>query len=65
MTEQTGNNKPNDAEGLAFPLSGNEREALERVLLTSFDYADIDPSVRELADAILAAGFRRSEARHD
>ncbi|RBO72826.1 hypothetical protein [Microbacterium sp. H6] len=25
MTEQTGNNKPNDAEGLAFPLSGNEK----------------------------------------
>ncbi|MFF1540472.1 hypothetical protein ACFVWL_10350 [Microbacterium sp. NPDC058269] len=25
MTEQTGNNKPNEAEGLAFPLSGNEK----------------------------------------
>lgn len=25
MTGQTGNNKPNDAEGLAFPLSGNEK----------------------------------------
>ena len=25
MTEQTGNNKPNDAEALAFPLSGNEK----------------------------------------
>lgn len=25
MTEQTGNNKPNDADGLAFPLSGNEK----------------------------------------
>ena len=25
MTEQNGNNKPNEAEGLAFPLSGNEK----------------------------------------
>lgn len=25
MTEQTGNNKPNEAEALAFPLSGNEK----------------------------------------
>lgn len=25
VTEQNGNNKPNDAEGLAFPLSGNEK----------------------------------------
>ena len=25
MTEQTGNSKPNEAEGLAFPLSGNEK----------------------------------------
>lgn len=25
MSEQTGNNKPNEAEGLAFPLSGNEK----------------------------------------
>ena len=24
MTEQTGNNKPDGAEGLAFPLSANE-----------------------------------------
>lgn len=44
----------------AHTPTDDEREALERVLLTSFDYADIDPSVRELSDAILAAGFRRS-----
>lgn len=25
MTGQTGNNKPNEAEGLAFPISGNEK----------------------------------------
>jgi PTH2 family peptidyl-tRNA hydrolase len=25
VTEQTGNNKPNEAEGLAFPLSGNKK----------------------------------------
>lgn len=44
----------------AHTTTDDEREALERLPLTSFDYADIDPSVRELADAILAAGPRRS-----
>lgn len=40
----------------------DEREALERVLTSNFFYAYEDPSVRELADAILAARFRRPEA---
>lgn len=39
----------------------SEREALSRVLTANFFYADEDPSVQELADAVLAAGFRRSE----
>ena len=30
MTEQTGNNKPNEAEGLAFPLSGNAEAHLTK-----------------------------------
>ena len=35
MTEQTGNNKPNEAEALAFPLSGNEKliEAAARAIM--------------------------------
>ncbi len=38
MTEQTGNNKPNEAEGLAFPLSGNEK------LIESRFWAQVTPT---------------------
>lgn len=47
MTEQTGNNKPNEAEGLAFPLSA-EPEIATNAFFRGWD-------------AAVGGGFRRSE----
>ncbi|MBP5800757.1 hypothetical protein J2D78_01540 [Microbacterium maritypicum] len=40
MTEQTGNNKPNEAEGLAFPLSGNEK-LIEEAASKRYPHRDV------------------------
>lgn len=64
MTEQTGNNKPNEAEGLAFPLSGNEREDMIAFLLRDHSFEE-SPWGRTYTDAEIANALRRSEARHD
>lgn len=55
MTEQTGNNKPNEAEGLAFPLSGNEKLIEEaRATMRRQEWAPAGLLIR-LADALEAA----------
>ena len=53
MTEQTGNSKPNEAEGLAFPLSGNEK--LIEWARSGNHLATRPGLVLELADALEAA----------
>ena len=63
MTEQNGNNKPNEAEGLAFPLSGNEKLIEEARRAKRAVYLATDASVADdlsriiggLADALEAA----------
>lgn len=59
MTEQTGNNKPNEAEGLAFPLSGNEK-LIESVrdwpTITRMSHSTQLEKLVELRDALEAAG---------
>lgn len=40
--------------------TSEEREDLYRVLLSNFFYSYEDPAVMDLADAVLAAGFRRA-----
>ncbi|MBE7953604.1 hypothetical protein ILP86_04620 [Microbacterium sp. R1] len=58
MTEQTGNSKPNEAEGLAFPLSGNEK-LIESVrdwpTITRMSHSTQLEKLVELRDALEAA----------
>lgn len=53
MTEQTGNNKPNEAEGLAFPLSGNEKLIEEAAQAIAREWRNVR-SHEDMARAALA-----------
>lgn len=58
MTEQTGNNKPNEAEGLAFPLSGNEKlidSVRDWPTITRMSHSTQLEKLVELRDALEAA----------
>lgn len=59
MTEQTGNNKPNEAEGLAFPLSGNKKlidSVRDWPTITRMSHSTQLEKLVELRDALEAAG---------
>ena len=71
VTEQNGNNKPNEAEGLAFPLSGNKKlieeaaKAIRDVREVVVPLGDGYVSVTDADDATLArAAFAVFEKAH-